>query len=308
MSVEVALFARHEVRYTTEKPVPAKDVIASLQGLQRISTMYLPRTLAALTGIEILSADLYVEAFEEGSFVEDVLVKLVFGSQEKLDAFLKKANEGIVSDAKGLIVKHPMISLAVLALLAYGAAQAYSAMNDGASSPSIQANNNVINVIGAESYNMDPEGFAQVVKASVGSNRKSLAQDVAKVLAPAKNESTAGIELDGNHHLAITADSVRATPARVYFDEPVPEQAFPDVDLQIRTIDRDKVSQGWKGLIPGLVDRRVPLKLSSEVNPEELAKYATVRADVRIAYRTDSRGKNHPIHIIVDRLVIDDGE
>ncbi|MGF6711616.1 hypothetical protein QFZ41_002580 [Luteibacter sp. W1I16] len=307
MTFETALFARHEIRYTTEHPVPVKDVIASLQGLQRISAHFLPRTLSALTGVEVLSADLFVEGFEQGSFVEDVLVKLVFGSQEKLDAFLKKANESVVAEAREIIVKHPIISVAVLALLAYGAAQAYSAMNDGQQSSAIQANNNVINIIGAESYKMDPQAFARVLTAAVGADRKKIAQDSARVLAPAKNEAAA-IILDGNQKLSITSAAVKEVPAKVEFDERPLEETYPDVDLQIRAIDRDKVRQGWKGLIPGLVDRRVPLKLSDSVDAEELAKYATVRADVRIVYRRDKSGNLKPQQIAVDRLVQADDE
>jgi hypothetical protein len=302
MTLEVVLFARHEIRYATEHPVPVKDVIASLQGLQRISTHFLPRTLSALTGVEVIGADLFVEGFDEGSFIEDVLVKLVFGSQEKLDAFLKKAHGGVVADVKGIIVKHPIVSVAVLSLVAYGAAQAYSAMNGGQQSSYIQANNNVINIIGAESYRMDPEAFASILASAVGPDRNEIAQNAAKVLAPAKNEA-AGVILDGNQRLSITPEAVNAVPAKVEFDGPPLEEACLDVDLQIRAIDRDKVRQGWKGLIPGLVDRRVPLKLSDSVDPEVLATYATVRADVHIVYRRDKSGNSKPRQIVVDRLV-----
>src|ERR1700754_382506 len=302
MTFEVALFAQHEIRYTTENPVPVKDVIASLQGLQRISTHFLPRTLSELTGVEVLSADLYVEGFEVGSFVEDVFVKLVFGSQEKLDAFLKKANESVVANAKNTIVKHPLVSVVVIALLLYGAAQAYGAMNGGEQSPAIQVNNDVINIIGAESYKMDPQDFARILANSIGSRRKRIAQDAARVLAPARNEAAAVI-LDGDQRLSISPEVVKAVPSKVEFDDELMEQAYPDVDLQIRAVDRDNARQGWKGLIEGLVDRRVPLKLSDAVNPEDLAKYATVRADVHITYRRGKSGRSKPQQIVVDRLV-----
>lgn len=306
----------HAVTYTNRQPLPVGDVIESLKGLQELSTRFLPRTLAALSHEEIVGAELYVEGFEEGSFITQVLTKLFFRSEEDLLTFLGKLNAGEYRDAWKLaydalpggdkpVGKIAAISVVLAALI--GAGAWYAAHDDKQAQVQIEANNNLIIAIGAESYSVDPAAFATIIEAAVGADKKKLANGAARVLAPAKHDPQATVQIDGEQGLVFTPDTVKATPTHPEFGRAEFEQHYPDVDLQIRATDRDSHTSGWRAVIPGMVDRRVKLILPDNIRPDQLADNAAVRADVTVLYsKPASTGVQKPVAIEIERLIPDD--
>lgn len=91
---EFVLLVEHSVKYTNKQPLAVQDVIDSLSALEKVSVHFLPEALSQLTGAGVMSAELLIEGFQHGSFIEDTLVKLIFKNKEEMDKFLDKVREG----------------------------------------------------------------------------------------------------------------------------------------------------------------------------------------------------------------------
>lgn len=311
------VLVEHAVTYTNRDPLPVADVIEMLRGLADISSRFLPRTLnELLDGNDVIGAELYVEGFEEGSFITQALTKLFFRSEQDVLDFCEKLNAGEYREALRVayqalpggdkpVGKIAGVSIIVAALV--GAGAYYAAHDDPQAQVQINANNNTIIAIGAESYNVSPEDFARVLEVAIGADKKRLAGDAAKVLAPAKHDPDAAVQIAGQNGLVFTPTTVQATPTHPEFGTYEFDQHVPDVDLEIRATDRDSSKRGWGGVIPGLVDRRVRLILADGISIADLADKFVVRADVTVHYsKPEKSGIHKPVAITVERLVTDD--
>lgn len=311
---EATLLIEHTIKYTNSKPLTVREVVDSLQALEKISIHFLPSTLSALSNSDIVSAELFVEGFEEGSFIEKVLVRLAFRDEQELEKFLDSSREKLrdiykripgedYPVMKGVVV----VSAALGALIAVGAVWAISTTKEVPPASVITLTDNTIIIIGAKSYGQSPEDFLKIVEGVAGHDKKKLAQQSAKILAPAKSEEGASVVLDGNESLTFDNDVVKATPATVDFDPFEITDPHSDVDLEIRATDLDSLNRGWAAIIPGLVERRVKLKLGENIQPDDLAGKFKVRADVEILYRMNNRTKKmEPVQITAIELITEE--
>ncbi|WP_439861620.1 hypothetical protein [Pseudomonas sp. MBLB4136] len=308
---EVSLLVEHTLKYTNSKPLTVREVVDSLQALEKVSVHFLPSTLSALSNADIVSAELYVEGLEEGSFIEKVLVKLFFRDEQELEKFLdssreklrdiyKRAPGGDYPVMKGVVV----VSAALGTLILVGAAWAIATTNEAPPASVTTLTDNTIIIIGAESYGKNPQDFLQIIEGVAGHDKKKLAQQSAKIIAPAKSEEGATVVLDDNESLKVDTDVVKAIPDTVDFDPFEITDPHSDVDLEIRATDLDSLQRGWAAIIPGLVERRVKLKLGENIQPEDLAGKFKVRADVEILYRMSNRTKKmEPVQITAIELI-----
>lgn len=312
------ILVEHPITYTTQHPLPVRDVIESLKGLQDLSARFLPRTLSALVNEDVIAGELYVEGFEEGSFITDALTKLFFRSEEDVMNFLGKINAGeyreawkIAYDASpgGDKPMQKIVGVSVVIAALIGAGAWYAAHDDKQAQVSIQANNNTVIAIGAEAYSVNPDAFAKIIAAAVGPDRKRLAEDAARVIAPAKNDPQASVKVAGEEGLTFVPATVKATPRTPNFGKSEFDEHYPDVDLQIRASDRDSSKRGWAGVIPGLIDHRVKVILADGVPADTIANKFSVRADVTVRYGKQANESEHkPEAIVIERLIESDGE
>ncbi|MFK7699669.1 hypothetical protein [Pseudomonas caspiana] len=309
---ESILLVEHKLRYSNSQPLAVKDVVESLLALNKLSVFFLPKALSDLSDADVIAAELFVEGFEEGSFIQKVLVKLVFKDDEEMNKFLDKVREGGRNIYRKLpgegkpVLKAVAVTAVIGALVTVGAVYAISTKTPGASTSSINIVNSNFVVIGAESYEVSPERFAQVIEATAAVDKKKLAQASAKILAPAKKEEGATVELDGLTEMTVPNSTITEIPDEVDFEPFEIDQPHPDVDIEIRATDLDSSSKGWAAIIRGLVDRRVKLLFSDDVNPEDLAGKFKVRADVEVKFRMSAKSKKmEPVSITVTHIIKD---
>lgn len=310
---ECVLLVEHSVKYTNRQPLEVKDVIDSLSALQKVSVFFLPEALSQLSGAAIVSADLLVEGFQHGSFVEDVLIKLVFKDQAEMDKFLEKVREGgrnvyrnLPGNGSPILKGAVAVTCVVGALVAAGAVWAIATRTDTPAPISLSITDSNFVVIGAESYKVSPKDFADVIEKVGGQDKKKLAQASAKILAPAKREPDATVVMDNNDTLAISKETIDQIPDVVEFEPFEIDQPHSDVDVEIRASDRDSASRGWAAIITGLVDRRVKLILDPGIDPNKLAGKFKVRADVVVKSRMSAKTKKmEPTSITVTSLIDD---
>lgn len=302
---EVSLFVEHAIVYGNKQPLPVQDVVDSLLAMRRLSRSLLPRALSLLTDSKVLSVDVLVDGFEQGSFKESFWLQVVFSSERSMKRFQKALRTG---DLAGMykelplgnkpVIKIAVVSAVVAALVAYGVLTYVGDSQGSDQQALIQANNNTIIAIGAEAYQIDPAAFAKVIEATAEGKRKQLVSDAAKILAPAHHDSGASVSFGKGG--VINSSTVAAMPTDLDFDEQESEQPLSNVVVDIRSTNRDSVASGWHAHIVGLFDERVKLTLGEKVAIDDLAGKLQVRADVDVRYRMNpAKKKMVPVEITI---------
>ena len=305
---KATLFIEHSLVYTNKEPVPIEDVLASLEAMKRISKKLLPSALSKLTGSDIVGIDVFVDAFEYGSFKESFWLQLVFSSERSMKRFQKAFQNG---DLAGMykelplgdkpVVKTIVISSVIAALISYGVVKFVNQTGTASEKALVEANNNTVIMIGAEAYQADPAAFQAVIEAVAAGKHKQLAEDAAKVLAPAQNEVGAKLELGGE--LEMPSAVVQAMPRDIEFQPHETEQAFTNARIDIRQTNRDSAQSGWRGRITDTVDDKVKLTMGEGVEISQLAGKLEITADVRVRYRKkDGESVLVPVEIIIDQV------
>lgn len=295
---EFVFTSSHEVYYSNREPVPVSEIAESLLAIERIAQQS-RFALSQLTGIAIQRVDVYVESITSGSLQDHILLKMFFKDEAELDAFLDKVREKIRQPG---MTRNVLIGAVLAALVGYGLYLA--AKGSGVpSTTTITANNNVIINVGADQMGLDPEKFKAILEAAIH-DKKDLAKSAVKLLKPARSDSKAQIRIDGTDALTFSPAVIAETPVKVEFETQSDSIDLLDVDLQIRATNRDSLTQGWAGLVPGQVNKRVRLVLDPSIKPDDVAKRFRLRADVTVMKKLNPRGNIMvPDYIILRKIV-----
>ena len=291
---------REHIKLETKQPLTVPELVKHLQSLEQIAKQS-PRAFGALTNTEIVSVDLLIEDIEQGSLLEDIVLKFVFKDQVNLDNFIEQS--------RNWVIENPMETVSVLGgavlggLLAYGL---YRLRKKSTSEGQSVIVNNYGTMItnGAGTLNISEESFKKAIEESPEDKTK-LAKNAQKFVQMAKSESGDGSVTFGKvateHPIEIPADVVSHIP---HYNEPEASEdktmPFENITLQIRTLDRDKYT-GWLGYIEGAFTQRLPLEIPINTDLNVLARQEAVKATVTLVYR--ERGdKIERKKIILDKL------
>ncbi|MFP1783185.1 hypothetical protein ACLEDY_05630 [Lonsdalea quercina] len=298
MSEVLALSIKENFLYSTHEPVSVKEIIKSLHGWDTIVKQS-KDVLAKLTECDIDAVELQVELLRAGSLYEDVVIKLIFGSQEKLDEFLDKYHNFLGEGA----LRNTIVFAVISCLLAYGLYLASSAMSPETTSH-FEANNNVIINIGAGETNLTPEGLKSVIETSVA-NKKALAKGALNAISPARGDENASLTIgSGSSQITIPQETIRMAPTEVHFDDPSKSDDFEDVDIQIRALDLDTPSKGWAAVVPGIINKRVKLVLDPKLDPNILAGKMAFRGNITVTKVLSKKDNEYkPVEIMLRALV-----
>lgn len=280
--------ATHRVYYTTEKPVPLKEVIVALQGLEGVLKP-LPKLLEGVTGIHIDGCEFLIEKVESGSLIEDVVVRLLFKDKASMDAFIDKIGENKV-------VKTTIITAAIAGLVGYGL---HLAMGDKPA-PQINATNSVIIQNGAGQLNIHPEVFKAAIR-EAAVDKKGAAESALRFISPARADNKATIELDDR--LIIPQAAVAEAPRKIDLEPNERHEEFVNTVLTLRAANLDSKKSGWAGRL-GNRDERLPIELDPTVSESEIFGRATVTVDAALIYKEKGRSRElKPSRIYVRRII-----
>lgn len=294
--IEFSYTTSHEFFYSNKQPVPLGEIAESLLALERIAKIS-PKVLEELTKVSIERVEVYVEELHSGSLLEKVAIRFFFQDEAGLNAFVDKVKDKVGPPGMS---RNVLIGAVLLALVGYGSWLAAKTTNVP-SQTSIEANNNVIINIGAESAGMTADTFKAIVEAAV-SDKKALAEQSVKFIKAARADPAASIRMDGSDKMSIPAEVIAATPVAVEFKKQDKTEQLPDVDLHIRATNLDSRKTGWAGLIPGKIDRRIRLQIDPSVEIEDVAGKFSLRANVVVFHKLDKDGK----HLVPDYILLRD--
>ncbi len=295
-SNEFIFEARYRIYYKTENPVPIKQIISSLQGLEGV-IKYLPAALTNLTGVEIQESEFLIQSIEAGSLWEEIFVKLTFGSKDKLDEFLAKTHANKP-------VRNTIIGVALLGLVGYGMHLAATASKTAA--PTITATNSVIIQNGAGVLNLTPEVVQKHIEAAV-KDKKSVAESAVRFISPARAELNATISVGDAENfeesrLEIPSKAIKETPARLEIEPNERVEVYKNSKLQIRALNLDSHTTGWKGKLSNREDK-LPIVFAPEIDISSLFGVETLLVDADLVFAEKGKSRElQPKRIYVHRV------
>jgi hypothetical protein len=237
-----------------------------------------------ITGVEV-----FLNELKSDSIWEDVVVKFVFGSQEKLDQFIEKARNKV--GIEHLADKPKLFSAIILTMLLAGGAYYVTKYRPDSGAERkiiIEGNNNTIVNVGAEFLNMDSNEFRAVIDSAI-KDKDKLARDSVKVILPAKRDAEASIIFNNDDQLQITKETVNAIPRHVI--DPEPEEfieEYENVDIEIRAADLDSCKRGWAVVVPSISAKRVRLQVDARIDTEHLMLHPHLRGNITVVFTQDN--------------------
>lgn len=270
MTAELQLDFRENFYYSTKKPVTVKEIIESLQGLEFV-VKQTRGTLQKLTDCKIDDVQLYVDELKSGSLIEDVIVRVFFGSEEEKNKFCEKIHEKI-GDGK---MRNTIITAVLVGIIGYGI---YLAIKPSDPNYVINANHNV-NINIGDSQKITNEKLTEIIRDSI-TNQKSLAQNTIKVLSPARTDESSSIQI--GDMATIPASTIMKTPTELNLQPLTDVVDYNDVPVIIRAMDLDKSNKGWGGIIVDKVDQRTKITFDPNIDINILAGRSSFMADVTV--------------------------
>jgi len=289
----VELTTTHRIYYSNKEHIPLSEIADSLLALEGLIRQS-PDVLENLfPGTKIYGVEIYLSELKSGSLYEDVLVKFVFGSQEKLDEFVSNLRERL--GLQHLKDNNQLLSAILLVMTLTGGAYYYGKTNASSENKAkLEANNNIVINVGADFVEMKADEFRSAVEAGV-KDKEKLTKNAVRFVKPAKRDPEAHIRFDNDKKLQINPEAVKAMPSHVA--EPEPEEAIEDhdrVEVIIRAVDLDSHRKGWAAIIPDISERRVKLQLDPHIDGEQLMQHPAAIANVTGIFKYDEEGKKIP--------------
>lgn len=132
--------------------------------------------------------------------MQDLAIKLIFGSQGELDKFLAKGHSYIGDGA----MRNCIVFAVIATMLSYGLVILSKTMNPSVT-PHFEANNNTIINIGAGEANISPQGLQSIIEKSI-SDKKNLAKSAIRIVSAARSDENASLKI-GDENSSVTIPS-----------------------------------------------------------------------------------------------------
>ncbi len=283
-----------QIYYSNKELVPIREVAESLLALEAVIRQSPDVLESIFPGTKIDAVEVFIKELRSDSIWEDVVIKFVFGSQDKFDQFVSSLREKVGMDN---IMNNPQLlsSILLIMLLTGGA---YYLGKDKNATPeqkaTIEANNNTIINIGAGMLELEADEFKALIEGAI-KDKDKLAKNAIRVIKPAKRDPEANITFNGNKELRIESKTVDAMPR--FVSEPEQEEFIEDfeaIDLEVRATDLDSTKRGWAVVVPDLGKKRVRLQLDPTVSPEEVLEKRKFSGNVTIIFGHDKEYNKIP--------------
>ncbi len=247
-----------------------------------------------------------VESIARGTLGWDFLVEVYGQYQKQIQDEVVGSLEGVFNvdipaEYEGLVTLGAIAVTYMVARYAYDRVARVS----GSSAPSvhISGQNNVVIQQIAGTLNAETAHIEKALERSLPpAERKRLIPRVADFLRPSRKEDGQEIKLVGAPDIpSAVLQEFPSDAALATVDDSVNIDVA-GAKLNIRGLDRDKHKQGWHAAILGddRFPKRLPMDLYPTVDPEKLADYPTVTADLVVECEKNGPGDLRPkrIHLL----------
>lgn len=285
----------HKIYYSNKKHVPLTDIAESLLALEKIIQQS-PSVLEKIfPGAKIQGVEVYLNELKSGSLYEDIVIKLIFGNQEKFDQFIENIREkiGLNHLSTNSQILSALILILTLMSVSYvlGKSKSSSERNQNI----IETNINIIVGEGAEMLQISPNELRVLIESGIP-DQNELARNAIKFIGPAKKDSEASITFDQDPKLSISSDSITAFPAYILESEQAETiEDFDQIEVSIRATDLDSFKRGWGAIVPKIHQRRVRLQLDPHIKAEGLMQHPTLLGNITAVFNFNEKGERIPV-------------
>lgn len=297
---------KHSGKYTADT-FTIDEVIASLAA-QKILIEEGVNFLSELDAdFDLDKITVRVESIKTGTLGWDLLVEVYGEYQTQIEGKVIGSLEemfgvDVPPEYEGIVTLATLAVTYVVARYAYDRV-ARSRGDSGSAAPYINGDNNIVIQQISSVVGQDPMFIEKALERSLPpAKRKKLIPKVADFLRPSKKDRTAKIEMVNAPDIAPATLSEFPGDAAL---KAVDDSKLIDLEgasIDIRGTDRDKISTGWGAVILGdnRFPKRLPMDLYPTVDPEELAKFHEVKANLSIECerRPDNTLKPTRIHLL----------
>jgi len=295
------LITGQSIYYSNKNHLPLEDVAGSLLALKAIIEIT-PEVLERLApGLHIQKVGVFVNEIKSGSLWEDLIVKFIWGNQEKFSEDITGLRKDLKIDA--FISNRPLVGAIIGALVMGGGMYLVKKLNGSEEQKQVlQANQNIFIVSGAELSGVTESQFKSVIDSTVLRNNH-LAKEAVKVVRPAKRDSNGTIVFNQDKAAEISARAVQAMPSNGPDEDKIEAiEDFQNVEIQIRAIDLDSTKRGWAAVIPSIDSRRTKMHLDPHLKLTDLLGKTVVSGDVTVVFKYDDAGNRYPNLVFLRNL------
>ncbi|MEL0623850.1 hypothetical protein V6238_12180 [Marinomonas arenicola] len=298
------LVISQKIYYSNKELVPVNDIASSLLALDYIIRLS-PKVLHEIfPEARIYGIDVFISELKSGSIYEDLVVKFLFGSQEKLDIFVEQTRQKLGIEK---IMNKPEILSTILLGLIFAGGIHYLNKNDPTKEKSmIEANNNTIIQIGAGLVDLSANDFQAIINNAVsGKDKDKLAKAALQVVKPAKLDPNASITFNSDSALQVNKEAIKQIPRSFNETEEKVEliEDYTNIELEIRATDLDSAKTGWAVAIPSMENKRVRLQIDPRINREALLDVRSIHGDTTIIFGYDKNHKKVPKIVFLREII-----
>lgn len=273
--------------YESKTPLPIPDVIRALSALDRMSPA-MPAFFSSLSGAQVQSCELRVEKVESGSLKEYLELVLKCLNQAEKD----KLEKWLMTTKFGTGLRYTAIAGVAAAAFIVVAASAISLADKAAgnNAPSIQATNSVVMVAGQDMFNSSPQQLDKAVEAALSTDRKRVATAALDFVKPAAGQNGGAIYAgdDKSSPLVISHAASRDAPDKAVFSPVSQELKYQNVDVDIRSLNRDSDKTGWVARIPSIANKKkLPMYFEPGLDNSKAGISQVIKADITVSYDPD---------------------
>lgn len=293
----------HGFYYPDNHAISLPDIAATLVAHERLLPLIGELLEEVLPGVTVESISIELDKIEDGSLREAFFVALLVVFQKDLE----RTVPGLVESMTGTSIPdayNTVITVLFVTLLYAGANVLIERTKRASEKSRIRAELDAKIDEAATALAVAPETMRAALNKVVNNKRRPLLVRAASDLfRPAKRGGDGRIvplNLE-----TISSETVAEFPTDVVMADlekdtvPIP---IPDARVKIRATDRDKPDKGWAGKIlnDNFKSKRLPLVLSPDVDPDQLAALdeANVEAVLESKIREDGSTKPYRIHIL----------
>lgn len=274
------------VRYLTDEPVPIRDIIASLQGVETTLNEVAKLLPTFVDGLKVEKIEIKVrEVAQESPLRELFAVALFMAFQKQLEEEIPH----IITDATGLIISDrfdTVITVLTLIVVFYGAGALKDLVFGSGAEGAAQAQLDGLIAELSPMIGKSEKHIREVLADRYAEKTlwRRLANATSRFFAPSKHQDSVPVEVNGReipHHV------VRDVPAEFLVEDASEEHAsrnFDGVVIELHAQDRDHSGRGWAAVIEGVSHQRLRMKLMTEVSATDLWNQDRVRGDVTVLY------------------------
>lgn len=294
---------KHEVTYTNRGRVPVADVAASLVANERLMREAIEALQDIFPGLEVTDVSVVFRRATSDSPLQEAMEavgNIVF--QNDMEARIPEAIRLLTG------VDFPdrydtMITVIVIAIVTYGVYWALSKVGKKDDSAGLTVNGNYNQVIyaGRDLLGVDEDRLREAVERRFAKNRgPTVSRRALEMIRPAQLEAGAAVQGAG---LEISAATVSAAPSALdaeMADDEQTQDPYTDQEIVVHATDLDSNKTGWAGHLPGIWEKRLPMRLYPTIKPEDIYGKRTVTGDVIVVSKRGRDGEYVPylFHVV----------